>query len=212
METVEAEYLEDDDGGPIYAALGPMANDALFRLHSGRDEWEFLVPGTRSWDWVHQRIYRNGRVTALDAGRIATLPPLPPIPGHDPVRWEDNFRHAGHFPEARFPQVAKWLRWRNPGRLPAEAEVFVVLTEDTYESSFGDGEFHDLRGVFVDEASAADEEAGQAGEWRKVYRRRARVSLESQGLRVSEAERALFDQYGDEELLEDLEERLASGP
>ncbi len=55
------------------------------------------------------------------------------------------------------------------GQKDKEAPVFVVLTEDLYETAFGDGEFHDFAGVFLTREDAQRHIDQNRSRWNKFY-------------------------------------------
>jgi hypothetical protein len=115
-------------------------------------KWEFIDPRSIRWDAVHQRIYRNGRADKISREDLpANFPPppdfippeainLPPLPNEPQLLAET------------YPAVTKYF-----GTLENKSvEIYVVLIEDLYESELGDGKFHYLDSIFLDQATAEE--------------------------------------------------------
>lgn len=90
-----------------------------------------------AWDGCHQEIYRNFRGERLDARKLAergvALPPLEAYRERPAVSWQDNFPA-----EIPLERVASEVRRLIAG---SALTVFVVMAEDAYETSFGDGKY-----------------------------------------------------------------------
>ncbi|NIW79279.1 MAG: hypothetical protein GWN16_07360, partial [Calditrichae bacterium] len=87
------EYFRDIDNDRLYVTVGTMGMYAIYRLSDDGCKWEYLAPGCKSWDRIHQKIYRAGRVIKTDPEEIGILlPELPDVKqeiekvsGADPV-------------------------------------------------------------------------------------------------------------------------------
>ncbi len=110
---MDIKYFKDIDNDAIYACVGPMAVNALFRLRlplAKDGQWEFLVPNSPAWDGIHQRIYRNPRVEEVRPEEFPV--PLPPLP---------------EAPRGPFPQWKEWERLHlRPMAIKLEHAAFVA--------------------------------------------------------------------------------------
>jgi hypothetical protein len=131
-------YYQDDEADFIHACRGSLAHGGMLRISTPvttQSHWEWVQRGTGLWDAIHQKIYRNCRATPLQPSGISALPPLPDA-ATEPARYED----PTSFEAAEFPHLSRFLQAEEH----ATSQFIVVLGEDTYESSMGDGEFHYL--------------------------------------------------------------------
>ncbi len=205
---MEVKYFRDIDTDAVYACVGPMGINAIFRLAdpSMRNAtWAFLVPRSPVWDAVHQRIYRNPRVEELNSeGLQPRLPSLPEIPQGPFPEWREYFLPERPIRASRFPSVAKFLN-RREGKAVI---VFVALHEDAYETMLGDGEFHYLKGVFLTEEEARVDIDRNRGEWDRFHVRTMSIQLDRGVFVFPDFRPELYDRYWPEEVLEALEARL----
>ena len=135
-------YYQDDEADFIHACRGSMAYGGLLRIRTpvtAQSRWEWVQRGTGLWDAIHQQIYRNFRATRLQQSEVDTLPPIPDA-ATEPARHDD----PTSFRSAEFPFLSRFLQTEDN----STSQVIVVLDEDTYESSMGDGKFHYLAHVF----------------------------------------------------------------
>jgi hypothetical protein len=197
-------HFRDIETDAIYACLGPMGGAAIFRLHEPTREWEFLIPESPHWDDVHQRIYRNARVVGLPADELTSLPPLPPIPPGPFPEWKEYFLPKHPLRTSAYPAFARHVEEQRA----SVVTVFVVLLEDTYETAFGDGEFHYFRDVFVTEGAAVRYAETHAEEWLRFHVRPVAIGVEGGTIRFPHWRPQLFDRYELEEVLTALETRL----
>lgn len=201
-------YYKDFDTDAVYACVGPMAAEALFRLRdplAGDRQWEFLVPDSPAWDSIHQGIYRNPRVEEVRPEAFPVpLPPLPEIPRGPFPPWKDHFlpKHPVH--AARFPSVAAFFA---AGKRES-VTVFVVLFEDTYETVFGDGEFHYFRKAFLTREDAQRDMDQDPKEWERLHLRSMMVTLDHATFGFPDFNPQLFDHYEAQEVLAALEASL----
>ena len=205
---MEVKYFRDFDTDAVYACVGPMAAEALFRLRdpaASGAQWEFLVPNSPAWDAIHQRIYRNPRVDEVSPGEFpAPLPPLPEIPRGPFPDWKTYYLPAQPIHASRFPSVARFLEARDPKTAP----VFIVLREDTYETMLGDGEFHYFQDVFLTEEHAQRHLEQARSEWERPHLRMMTIRLDSGEFTFPDFNPQLFDRYRMEDVLAALEARL----
>ena len=202
---MEVHYFRDIASDAIYAGVGPMGRNAIFRLLAGDTRWEFLVPNSPTWDAVHQCIYRNFRVEAI---RLDTFPaplrPLPEIPQGLFPAWRDYFLPKRPIRAWRYRALAKFLKARDHETVT----VFVVLDEDIYETAFGDGEFHYFREVFHSREKAQRYMEQNQSEWHQFHLRTMAIKLEHRVFVFPDFQPELFDHYKVKEVLTALEARL----
>ena len=197
-------YYKSFDNDAVYACVGPMACEALFRLREppvGDRSWEFLVPDSPAWDSTHQSIYRNPRVEAVKPEDVVSLPPLPDIPRGPFPSWKEHFLPKHPVRASTFPRVAALFE---AGTREA-VTVFVVLFEDTYETVLGDGEFHYLRKVFLTREDAQRYVDQTATESERLHLRSMTLGLDHATFVFPEFDPQLFDHYEAEEVLRALE-------
>lgn len=205
---MQAEFFQDIESDCLYGCLGPMASHGLFRLRAsdGRSaSWEHLAPDSPEWDSVHQRIYRNHRVTKVEMDRLpAGTPSLPQVPPEPVV---DEQKAPDPIPTSAFPKLHEALTERPDSTL----RVHVLLHEDGYESAFGDGEFHYLRGVFPDEEEATAEMERDRGEWDRFHLRTMSIRLDADADAFAFPDFHLerYDRYTPKEVLEALEATIS---
>jgi len=204
---LEVEYLRDFDTDAVYACVGPMGVTAMFRLRkslAGEPEWEFLVPESPTWDRVHQRLYRDRRwVETVDLQELpAPLPPLPEIPRGPFPHPKEYFMPEGPLSVLEYPSVTELLKTRS------EVVVFVVLSEDAYETALGDGEFHCFQDVFLHSADAQRHIGQDQGSETRFHLRTMTIKLDSGALGFPDFKAELFDRYTVKEVLNALEARL----
>lgn len=134
MTQIQAFDLGPDD--PVIAFLGAMGGAGLL-IWRGAQGWEFHEPGSLAWDGQHQSIYRNSRGTPIDeAALVARGIPWPDAAAYPKTsrQWKDNFVSA--LPMS--PALESALGALAGG---ATLPVHLILFEDRYETSFGDGKF-----------------------------------------------------------------------
>jgi len=136
----------------ILVFLGTFGAGGVLILRDG-DRWDFFGEGSAEWDDWHQGVYRNGRAARLSPAALAArgiaLPALDTYRRQPPGQWTDRFpieMPAGDAPGAVRTRVAA-----------GPLTVHLILFEDRYETSFGDGKF-----LYPE---AAFEDAGQAEAW-----------------------------------------------
>ncbi len=212
---MKANFFLDDSDTSIYAAIGDMADDGLFRISvsppdehgrwQSRSSWQFLIPNTRPWDAAHQRIYNTHRVMVLGADEIEALPEVPPVPSYEPVRWADNFRPARAVLSTDYPELSAFIEQRTLRRAVHSIDVHLILSEDHYESSFGDGTFVGLDQAFPENHWHAADCMARGKKGQTLYLRRATITLEDGCLCL---ERGAFDHWRDVEVFAALERHI----
>ncbi len=180
----------------------------MFRLKDpqGKDrQWEFLIPNSPNWAWVHQRIYRNPRVEEIRPEHFpAPLPPLPETPPGPFPESEDYFLPEKPLQASAYPLVRKFLN----GQQGKSAKVFIVLEEDRYETMLGDGEFHDFDRVFLAKEEAERYMDRNRDEWKSFHLREMTMKLDDEVLAFPDFAHKLFDKHSVKEVVEALESFL----
>jgi hypothetical protein len=189
-------------GQTVVVFCGTLGGDGLYRfVASDGAHWEYCPVGTRLWDWYHQAAFFAHRAEPTSAARHSDLPPLPGDwpPASSITRHDETSPHAE-------PGGALWLAVeRRGGILP----IFIVLEEDTYETTFGDGCFRDFHGAYGDEQAALAAAATLATPHRTAHLRHAWLRLAERELTlvVAPEETTPFDQLTLAQVCEDLERR-----
>jgi hypothetical protein len=145
----EVEYYDDTWDSSNYLVCFDRYYIFAIRPKDAEPKWEYLHPDGARWDAVHQRVYRNFRADRINRDQLpVNLPPPPdsiapdlllPLPPPPPEI----------FLRSDYPNLDKRLQERG-GAMP----LYLVLMEDLYESSSGDGKFHYPETLFF-----SDEEA-----------------------------------------------------
>ena len=206
---METEYFKDLDTDAVYACVGPMGGTGMFRLRKSADgepEWEFLVPGSPTWDMVHQRLYFDRRwVETVNPGELPEpLPPLPEIPPGPFPHPTEYYKPKRTIGASEYPSVTAFLKTRSD----KTASVVVVLFEDIYETCLGDGEFHYFRDVFLTQEDAQRDMDRDPDKGERFHLRTMSIQLDSGALSSPDFKIELFDHYTVEEVLKALEARL----
>jgi hypothetical protein len=201
-------YFQDIDTDAIYACVGPWGINGMFRLRNPQakdKQWEFLVPNSPNWNWVHQRIYRNPRVEEATPDAFPVpLPPLPETPpGPFPER-KDYFLPEQPIQASAYPLVTRFLTTQKENT----AAVFVVLSEDRYETLLGDGEFHHFKHVFLTQEEAQRFMDQNRSEGESFHLRAMTIKLDYEVLAFPDFEQKLFDEHKVEEVVKALESLL----
>jgi hypothetical protein len=127
-------------GSLVLVFLGTWGSQGV--LQRSRDgQWKFHPPGSLAWDSFHQEIYRNYKGDALTQAdldsRGISLPDLEGYLAQNQAReWKDNFKA-----QAALADVPKELLPHLKQHFGETLDAYVVLLEDHYETSFGDGKF-----------------------------------------------------------------------
>ncbi|MDQ7822296.1 MAG: hypothetical protein RDV48_05835 [Candidatus Eremiobacteraeota bacterium] len=175
-------------GESILIFLGTMGFNGL--LTYGREgEWKYHDPESLAWDCYHQEVFRNfkaDRITLHDLEeRGIALPNPEKIPAPSPGKtWADNFNAKTRLDKVP-PAVREHLKSRSPGPV----KVYLVLVEDFYETSFGDGRFlYPEAAYYTREAAGEKISRLQREEPDKAKREWYRYTLKEVILRVEGAE------------------------
>ncbi len=204
-----------DDDGRFYAAVGPFGTDGLFSLRRGnKPKWQILTPNSQQWDSVSQALFRNQRGMVLKAAglppgtpELPELPPLPPPPPPPPPpSWADNFNPVNGFPSESFPRITATLETKNKHKTP----VFIVLKEDAYESSMGDGRYDYFEAAFQSETEALAYVASQPEErCINYHHRQDSIQLEKDRLSFAGRSWEQYSHHQASEVLHALESLLS---
>lgn len=228
-EMPEITIYRDDD--LVLAFCGTWGAEGVYRCWLNDDpaqmQWEFCPPESKTWDAYHQKVFRQHHATACDDDFIARLPPVPDdFPPPTELYVVEKAVSVSIVPGDR---VLRAMRAAPMGRLV----VFVVLSEDRYESIFGDGVFRYFEAAFTDadaaqayvaeRAARAEKEATDAGasvELGTAYLLRHvhlvnhsdnRVALETEsaaGEADDEVKVSPFDHFTIKQVCADLEARM----
>ncbi len=133
----------------ILGFCGPAGIEGVYRFwldHS--DEWQFCPPQTGNWDYYHQMVFRQCRADDCEFGDIVDK--VPSLPAEFPPPAQYHVKEPSEAPVRPSDDLLEKIRAAPDGRLP----VYVVLGEDPYETSFGDGVFRDFNSAHLDEEAA----------------------------------------------------------
>jgi hypothetical protein len=177
-------------GTTLVVFCGTLGGDGLYRIvEDPAVRWEYCPVGTRLWDWYHQAAFFAHRAEPTRAVDHPELPPLPTEWPPDPAitRLDEAERSVHAQPGGAV--------WRVVERAGGELPVFIVLEEDTYETSAGDGCFRDFRAAFYEESAARESAANVTGTHEKRHLRRAWLRIEAGELELNVAaeDRTPFD-------------------
>lgn len=177
-------------GTTIVVFCGAGGGDGVYRFRENTEaRWEFCPAGTRLWDWYHQAVFYAHRAEPAQALDYSALPPLPAQWPADPaITLLDEEQRSAH---AR-PGSTVWAAVERAG---GELPVFIVLEEDIYETTFGDGCFRDFRTACYEESAARSAAAEISTPNRAAHLRRGWLRLEAAELQLSMAaeDRSVFD-------------------
>ncbi len=208
----EIEYFDDNwDSGKFFVCI----NRYYIYVADPKDqspEWRLICPETDYgyWDALHQRIYRNFRSDPIERKDLPPnlptppsaaplVPPIPKPPAPPPV-----------FQSEEFPRVARYMELLTL----ASTVVYLVLLEDLYETTLGDGEFHYPEAAFISYSEveayiAACEQADEYREWHEYHVRRIQIRLQDDILDCPEMEHRLYDHFGARDCLHLLEKQFS---
>ena len=204
---MEVQYFRDIDSETLFAAVGTSGFDGIFRLHSGSRIWEFLSPGSLEWDRVHQKIYRAARVENIDPAELSSSLPALPVPAKQAIHhktWKDNLLPKHLIMASHYPLTKKIIEAQEH----REITVFVVLTEDTYETFLGDGKFHYIEEVFLSKESANRHIKHKQKEGVSFHLRTITIRLDGEAFSFPFFEAYEYDRHKAEDVLRSLESSL----
>lgn len=165
MSETELEFFGDDSETTV-AFVAPAGAGGVL-IHRKDAGWSFHPRGSAAWDGLHQEAYRNFKMDPLcaaDLGKRGVPLPAPELyRGRPAMDWRANFSRQMDL--AKAPE-------RIQARLAGgEAQVFLVLSEDGYETSFGDGKYLYPDTAFWDLASARgflEARQREAQDWKRA--------------------------------------------
>jgi hypothetical protein len=192
----DIKYYDDTWDSSNYLACFNRHYICAIRPSDPEPKWEFLSTNGAQWDAVHQRVYRNFGAECIDKDQLpASLPPLPtevPLEVMNPPPPPPKL-----IPTADFPVVTKYLH-DCEGR--GTAVIHLVLYEDIYESTNGDGVFHYPEIAFFDLEAAKNYEGDKSGCYR-YHIRPGLIWLDGETIGC-EMPRRLFDHFTNSEVLQ----------
>lgn len=133
----------------VLGYCGVAGNQGVYRFwldHS--DEWQFFPAETENWDYYHQMIFRSCRGDDCKFGDIVDQ--VPSLPAEFPPPDKYHVKDPIEIPVFPSDDLLKKVRAAPDERLP----VYVLLKEDPYETSFGDGIFRNFESAYLDEDAA----------------------------------------------------------
>jgi hypothetical protein len=201
---MEIEYFRDIDSETLFSPVGTSGFNGIFRLRSGSNTWEFLSPGSLEWDRVHQKIYRAARVEKIDPRQLSfSLPSLPVLTQHDAQykTWNDNLLPKHQIMASDYPLTKEIIEARENKQIT----VFVVLTEDTYDTFLGDGKFLYLKEVFLSKVSANQYINHKRKEGVQFHLRTITIRLDGEAFSFPSFEAYEYDHHKAEDVLRSLE-------
>jgi hypothetical protein len=204
---MEIEYFRDIDSETLFSPVGTSGFNGMFRLRSGSNTWEFLSPGSLEWDRVHQKIYRAARVEKIDPGELSfSLPSLPVLTQHDVqyTTWKDNLLPKHRIMASDYPLTKEKIEVRENKQIT----VFVVLTEDTYDTFLGDGKVHYLEEVFLSKVSANRYIKHKRKKGVQFHLRTITIRLDGEAFSFPSFEAYEYDHHKAEDVLRSLESRF----
>ncbi|MEW6279309.1 MAG: hypothetical protein AB1758_11840 [Candidatus Eremiobacterota bacterium] len=184
---MQVEWFETFDGVVV-----AFAGTGVFALRGS--EWHYHPGNSREWDAYHQAVYRNHRAERIEP---AGLPPLPEVP-EARMDWLDNFTRVEDR-SLRGPLHEKVAR--APG---GRATVYVVLVEDPYETSFGDGLRRDFAGASWSEPPARALMAEREAQGYRCALRTLTLDANGPELRLEDFRLETYDRAQLEAILADL--------
>jgi len=167
----------------------------IFRANAkdASPKWELVPSNTFHHGAVHQRLYRNMRADQIQKSDLPKNLPEPPdcIPNKELELLGKPFPAPEPVSAASFPLLSRKVVAEGKGGLT----LYVILDEDQYESSFGDGEFHYLKKVFFDEAQAGRFLEDNKEEWIRLHLRKLDIRVRGAILECPSLKFELFDEY-----------------
>jgi len=143
-------------GFTIIVFLGARGDKGLL-LHHQKGRWDFHHYGSIAWDSFHQQVYRNFKAETLSLTdleqRGIKMPALGEyMQGTRGLSWTDNFSS-----EAPFDKVPAGVLRKLKSLSVDPADVYLVLLEDFYETSLGDGRYLYPHSAFWAKSAALEE-------------------------------------------------------
>lgn len=122
--------------GSVVAFVGEAGGEGVYVWQDGR-RWVFHPANSRRWDALHQQVFRNGRAVPLtsemlEARSIPAPPHGPPI-GARPITWAEQFEVEMPVDEVQAGLLPRLSR--------GAQTLWVILYEDLFETTAGDGKY-----------------------------------------------------------------------
>ncbi len=207
--------MENADNAPkkeiIYAIAETGAYLAIinglniFRLnrHDGM-QWEFVIPTSPQWNFYHQAVFYAGRADRITEKELPEgTPAIPEIPkGPFPSR-ESFYNKEEVFGEDKYPRVYRLLYESENNEL----DLKVVLSEDLWESSFGDGIFLEFYSVYLD-LDSANKVIAKNDNAVNYELCELKLKLINNEIRFVDYELGTFEEYSMKQVISRLERKL----
>ena len=199
------EYFEN---GAIYVVAIDGGASGFFSLAFGNTNWGFINRGSVDWDSLHQNIYRNRHdFSPCTSEEIVRLPPLPPVPEAKIIQWKDNFDASDRFPAKSFNQLKEVIIKNGAPTI----SYWIILFEDKYETSLGDGKFLYFEGiVFKTEKDATSFTLKKQKHWTEYHQKELKLSLNDDFIVVEKGFAATYEHYSVEKVIKRINEILSS--
>ena len=198
-----------------------------FAIKKDNSGWDIIPYGSQKWDSIDQQMWKGHDIDESygEGGSKKYVPDwLPPIPTLEELqavpsmKWKDNFHESEAYPAENFPYLKKYFEENNL----TEKTLYFALTEDVYESKFGDGVFRYLKKASFDKqeildfvATCKEEEEFDMGNGRKGtkygkigFANKHTIELKDAKFWMPDFAPVLFEHYKFEELLEMIEKNL----
>ncbi|MGD2171373.1 MAG: hypothetical protein PVJ78_05200 [Gammaproteobacteria bacterium] len=196
----------------IYFAVPDYGTNGIFKLNMykpGDKQWQYLPPHSEEWDSAHQYLFRNNNAIEISPfGGHCNLPELPLVPDPPPEGWKEHFREKAHAKVSEYPLLMSLLS----GKTSRRKSIYILLHEDRYETSFGDGKYHYLAGVFGDREAFQEQKSAReakAGVWDAYHDRYFTLEWDDDFYFSNDFEVKIFEHFTFEEALKSLERGLS---
>jgi hypothetical protein len=195
-------YYYDPDSGNLFAVVdggiwGLFASERTF------GPWTFFSSDSPEYDAFHQKIFRQHKTEAVTPAELDPAPPPLPLPLAVPVdgpgRGEDTDAPCGPY-----PRLSRWARERGERGVT----VYVVLSEDLYESACGDGRYLELETVTLSQQEAESIASRHRGQYTGASVESFTLQHEGGRLRSDDYRSFRFGRHRLRDLLTRLERRL----
>lgn len=149
--------LFETDCGMILAFMCARGECGVLAYSCEKKSWEYYPAGSLNWDAWHQSVYRNFRANRLTLDdlqkRSIPAPPTEENPDQSVnMEWKDNFVSELHFSQIEPKALADLKKWsQNEWK-----SLYLIMSEDEYETQLGDGKFLVIDRIFRQEKEAMD--------------------------------------------------------
>jgi len=132
------------DSGTILAFPGITGSEGLLVFRG--TEWNYYPVESEYWDYFHQTVYKNHRAVSLKQSDLDKIGiPVPATKNITPPSPEKSLKTG-----ILLSEIPSHLR----KKLEHYKVIYLLLKEDEYEKSMGDGRYLYPEKVFIDRASA----------------------------------------------------------